>query len=131
MFVQTSESTRLKINMPSSQMPHVINGNLLIHKFKQCCHEHMYTPCLVHCNYKFRHLHNFSVLLPAHSKAKRFACHLQRVADGVGWLTAQSADVLMGDLKPLLLGIRDLRRGKRPHEQSKHGLIHVTGMFVI
>ena len=58
-----------------------------------------------------------------HSKAKGFLCDLQHVADGDGWVTAEDADVLMGDLKPLPVGIIDLRERKQPYRQCECGLI--------
>lgn len=62
-------------------------------------------------------LHNFLVLLPAHSKAKGFLCDLQCAADGNGWVTGKTADVFMGDLESVTVGIVDLRerKGVRPH----------------
>lgn len=59
------------------------------------------------------HLHNFLVLLSAYSKAKGFLCDLQCVVDGTGWGRFEAEDVLMGDLKPLIVGIIDLRYRKQ------------------
>lgn len=57
------------------------------------------------------HSHDFFGLLPAHNEAKGLGRHLQRVADGAGRVAFEAADVLVGDLEPLLLDIIDLRRG--------------------
>lgn len=54
---------------------------------------------------------DFFVLSPVHSNAKGLLCDLHGVADGAGWVTVEAVDVLMGDLKPLPVGIVDLRRG--------------------
>lgn len=53
--------------------------------------------------------HNFLVLLPTHSKAKGFLCDLQCAADGNGWVTGKAADVFMGDLESVTVGIVDLK----------------------
>lgn len=47
-------------------------------------------------------------------------CHLQCVADGAGGVTGEAADVLMGDFKPLSLGVEDLR-GERERERERDG----------
>lgn len=73
------------------------------------------------------HSQDFFVLLPAHNEAKGFACHLQRVVDGAGWVNFDAADVLMGNLKPLLMGIVDLRRGNN----YEHGLVYPMVMLLL
>lgn len=90
-------------------------------------------PCLLstHRNTHSEHSQDFFVLLPAHSKAKGLVCHLQCVADGAGGVSVEAADVLMGDFKPLPVGIIDLRRERereerretQPHRQCECGLI--------
>lgn len=59
------------------------------------------------------HLHNVLVLLSAYSKAKGFLCDLQCVVDGTGWCRVEAKDVLMGDFKPLIVGIINLRERKQ------------------
>lgn len=78
-------------------------------------------------------LHNFLVLLPAHSKAKGFLCDLQCAADGNGWVTGKTADVFMGDLESVTVGIVDLRerKGVRPHLTVTVTISHVYCYFCI
>lgn len=59
------------------------------------------------------HSHDFFGLLPAHDEAKGLGGHLQRVAEGAGVVALDAADVLVGNLEPLLLDVVDLRRGNR------------------
>lgn len=63
--------------------------------------------------------HSQDFFPPAHSKAKVLICNLQCLADGAGWVTFEAVDVLMGNLKPLVEGIVDLRRGNN-HEHASH-----------
>lgn len=92
----------------------------------------------IHHNKYSRHLrsdclHNFLVLLPAHSKAKGFLCDLQCAADGNGWVTGKTADVFMGDLESVTVGIVDLRerKGVRPHLTVTVTISHVYCYFCI
>lgn len=65
------------------------------------------------------HSQDFLGFPPAHGKAKILICDLQRVADVAGWVTFEAVDVLMGNLKPPLQGIVDLRRGNN-YEHASH-----------
>lgn len=76
------------------------------------------------------HSQDFFGLLPAHSEAKGFVCHLQCVAYGDGWVTVEAVDVLVGDLKPLPVGIIDLRRGNN-HAGSVSVAPYRMVMFVL
>lgn len=65
------------------------------------------------------HSQDFLGFPPAHSKAKSLVCNLQRVVDGAGWVAFEAVDVLLGNLKPPVQGIVDLRRGNN-HEHASH-----------
>ena len=87
-----------------------------------------------HRNTHSEHSQDFFVLLPAHSKAKGLVCHLQCVADGAGGVSVEAADVLMGDFKPLPVGIIDLRRereGRHSHTDGVSVASYLTVMFVL
>lgn len=80
--------------------------------------QHKYT-----MNTHTKHSQDSVVLLSAHSKAKGFMCDSQRVLDRGGWGTREALDMLMGDLEPLLLGIKDLRKRKQAFSQRERCLL--------
>lgn len=69
------------------------------------------TMCFAQCGLQYSQ--DFLVLPPAYSEAKGFLCDLQCASEGDGWVTAENfVDMLMGDLKPLVVGVVDLRERK-------------------
>lgn len=76
------------------------------------------------------HSQDFLAVIPAHNEAKGLFFYLQRVKDGAWCFRFEPFDVLMGDLKPLGVGIRDLRRGSN-HTGRVSVASHLTVMFVL
>lgn len=71
------------------------------------------TECAMSTETHGKHSQDFFGLLPNHTEAEGFVCYLQYVTNVAGWVNVEAGDVLMGDLEPLLVGIRDLRRENR------------------
>lgn len=124
-LLNTSNMSGLSFLFPCF-LVHMENSAVLL--ATQSTTQHKYT-----INTHTKHSQHSVGLLPAHSKAKGFMCDMQRVLDRAGWGTREALDMLMGDLKPLLLGIKDLRKRKRAFSQCEHGLlscVHVSTIFV-